>query len=137
MRTSTRCNRGVPRGRTRIARSVATLLTLFLLFVVSQSVSAQTCTTCLPVTAGHISIDGSPCDWNSSNLSSVLIKQYTPDPFGNGVLDNQFTQGSKDFLLAADLRWAIGQTKAKNDIANSAVAIINDTLYSYTGFDKN
>src|SRR5215203_2047263 len=129
MRTSTRCTRGGPQWRTRIAGSVKTVLTLCLLFIISQNLSAQTCTTCLPVTAGQITIDGSPCDWNSSNLAGVTIKQYTPDPFGNGVLDNQFTEGSKDFFLASDLRWSIGQTKAKNDIANSAVAIIGGTLY--------
>ena len=129
MRTSTRCNRGGPQWRTRIAGSVKTVLTLCLLFIISQNLSAQTCTTCLPVTPGQITIDGSPCDWNSTNLAGVAIKQYTPDPFGNGVLDNQFTEGSKDFQFAADLRWVIGQTKAKNDIANSAVAIIGNTLY--------
>jgi hypothetical protein len=128
MRTSTRCNRDVPRGRTRWARGVTTLLTLVLLFVISQSVSAQ-CTTCTPVIAGHIAVDGSPCDWNSTNLSLIPIHTYIPDAHGNGVVDNSFTQGSKDFYLATDLRWDITQTKAKTDIANAAVAIVDGNLY--------
>jgi large repetitive protein len=129
MRTSTRCNRNVPRGRTRFASSVTVLLTLFLLFFVSTNVSAQ-CGTCGTPT-GTIVVDGNPCDWRNANLSLIpgIIRSYQADPFGNGVLDNQFTEGSKDFLPASDLRWVIGQTKAKNDIANAAVAIYNGVLY--------
>src|SRR5829696_4312488 len=128
MRTSTqRCRPKI--GRTGLAGGFKVFLTLLLLSLVTQNVSAQ-CIACSTfVNTGTITIDGNPCDWRSSNLAGVAIKTYTPDPFGNGVLDNQFTEGSKDFMLAADLRWAIGQTKAKNDIANSAVAIIGDTLY--------
>ncbi|MGZ3952151.1 MAG: hypothetical protein ACXVBZ_12180, partial [Flavisolibacter sp.] len=130
MRTSTRCNRGVPRGRTRWAGGVTAMLTLFLLVVISQTVSAQTCTTCLPVIPGKITIDGSPCDWNSSNLAGHgYILSYVRDPYGNGVLDTSFTQGSKDFNQTSDNTWVYGQTKAKNDIANAEVVIIGDTLY--------
>ena len=39
--------------------------------------------------------------------------------------DDQYTQGSKDFLFGAVQRWAIGQTKAKNDIANGSAALVN------------
>ncbi len=45
------------------------------------------------------------------------------------MVDNQFTQGSKDFLLAADLAWAIVQTKAKNDIANGGFGLANQVKF--------
>ena len=47
------------------------------------------------------------------------------------LVDNQFTQGSKDYLKAADLRWSLGSTKDKNDIVNAAAVIIGDFLYFY------
>ena len=91
--------------------------------------SAITCSpgTCTP--AGTIVVDGNPCDWNSTNFSTFPIRSYMPDPFGNGVVDNQFTEGSKDFFDAHDLRWSISQTKAKNDIANGAAVLVGTTLY--------
>src|SRR5215213_7229206 len=106
MRTSTRCTRGGPQWRTRFASGVKITLTLCLLFIISQNSRAQ-CVACSTYAgpAGQIVIDGNPCDWRSSNLSGVVIKTYTADPFGSGVVDNSFTQGSKDFMLAADLRW--------------------------------
>src|SRR5829696_5150047 len=128
MRTSTqRCRPKI--GRTLWAGGFKLFLTLILLSFVSHNLSAQCIACSTYVNTGTIVIDGNPCDWRSSNLAGVAIKNYTPDPFGNGVLDNNFTQGSKDFFEASDLRWTIGQTKAKNDIANSAVAIIGGTLY--------
>ncbi len=72
-------------------------------------------------------VDGNPIDWNATPAGA-----HVQDPFGNGVLDNQFTQGSKDFHLAANLRWAIGQTKAKNDIANAA-AFLDGAILRFAG----
>ncbi|QNA43584.1 T9SS type A sorting domain-containing protein [Lacibacter sediminis] len=77
-------------------------------------------------------IDGNPIDWNSANFNLFAIKQYTSDAFGNGVVDNQFTEGSKDFFFANQLVWSISQTKAKNDIANAA-AIIKDGILYFAG----
>ena len=79
-----------------------------------------------PTPVGQIVIDGNPCDW--SGLAGQPIKAYVPDAFGNTV-DNQFTLGSKDFNLASDLRWSLGQTKDKGDIANAAAALIDGFLY--------
>src|SRR4030095_1461819 len=72
-----------------------------------------TCTAgpCTP--AGTIVIDGNPCDWNQANFSTFPIRSYQLDAFGNGQVDNQFTEGSKDFFEAHDLIWSISQTKAK------------------------
>jgi len=85
-------------------------LTLLLLNFFVQNTSAQI-----------IKIDGNSTsfagEWNQAFITHVQ------DPFGNGVLDNQFTQGSKDFFFAADWRWEIGQTKAKNDLQNAAASI--------------
>ena len=135
MRTSTRCNRGGPQWRTRIAGSVKIVLTLCLLFSISTNLFAQgggpvTCPTCPATFSGTIRVDGNPCDWRSGNIALVnpLVFSYRADPFGN-TQDTSFTEGSKDFMFAADLRWTFGQTKAKNDIANAAVAIVGDTLY--------
>ena len=99
------------------------MLTLFLLLVISQNVAAQKTTTCpdCPTTfPGVIRVDGNPCDWRSGNIaaSHPLVFSYVQDPFGN-TSDTSFTEGSKDFMLAADLTWTFGQTKAKNDIANA------------------
>ncbi|MEJ8840741.1 hypothetical protein WG954_00005, partial [Lacibacter sp. H375] len=77
-------------------------------------------------------IDGNPIDWNSANFNLFTIKQYESDAFGNGVVDNQFTEGSKDFFFANQLVWSISQTKAKNDIANAA-AIIKDGILYFAG----
>jgi len=79
--------------------------------------------------AQTITIDGNPSDWNSTNFNSFLIKKYQLDAFGNGVVDNQFTEGSKDFFQANQLVWSISQTKAKNDIANAAAILVGNTLY--------
>ncbi len=79
--------------------------------------------------AQTITVDGNPIDWASGNFNLFATKKYVADPKGNGVVDNQFTEGSKDFLLAADLAWVIGQTKAKNDIANAAAVIKDGILY--------
>src|SRR5690349_18026884 len=78
-------------------------------------------------------IDGNPIEWNratpASNFNQFAVKQYQLDAFGNGVVDNQFTEGSKDFFFANQLVWSISQTKAKNDIANGAAIIHNNILY--------
>ncbi|HLP35369.1 Ig-like domain-containing protein [Lacibacter sp.] len=78
-------------------------------------------------------IDGNPIEWNrgtpGSNFNLFPVKQYQLDAFGNGVVDNQFTEGSKDFFFANQLVWSISQTKSKNDIANGAAIIYNNTLY--------
>jgi hypothetical protein len=95
-------------------KGISSLILLLILFLFSNFLSAQQV----------IIIDGNTSDW-SGNLS---IK-HVQDPFGNGVVDNQFTQGSKDFLLAADLAWAIGQTKAKNDIANGGFGLANQVKF--------
>ncbi|HEX7902712.1 MAG TPA: hypothetical protein VF487_02455 [Chitinophagaceae bacterium] len=78
---------------------------------------------------GTIVIDGNPCDWSSTNFATFAIKSYQLDKFGNGVVDSQFTQGSKDFFEAEDLRWSVSQTKAKNDIANGAAVLVGTNLY--------
>ncbi|HET9055219.1 MAG TPA: hypothetical protein VFN30_00080, partial [Chitinophagaceae bacterium] len=43
-------------------------------------------------------IDGNPQEWSISNINSIPIHAYVLDPFGTGVIDNQFTS-SKDFYL--------------------------------------
>jgi hypothetical protein len=74
-------------------------------------------------------IDGNPQEWTQANINSIPIHSFIHDAFGNGVVDSQFTEGSKDFLLAADLRWAVSQTKAKNDIANAAALLTDGKLF--------
>ncbi|HEX4956940.1 MAG TPA: hypothetical protein VFV46_02080, partial [Lacibacter sp.] len=81
------------------------------------------------VKAQSITIDGSATDWFSSNFNQFTFRKYVPDAFGNGVVDNQFTEGSKDFFPANQLVWSISQTKAKNDIANAAAVLDNNILY--------
>ncbi|MBB1284372.1 hypothetical protein HRH25_08315, partial [Flavisolibacter sp. BT320] len=115
MRTSNRCYQN-SKWRTAITGGVKAFLTLFFLIFLATKSTAQ------------INIDGDPSDW-CNTLATQPIKAYVPDPRGNGVLDNQFTQGSKDFMPAGELRWEIGQTKAKNDIANAAATLIGCTLY--------
>ena len=73
--------------------------------------------------AQTITIDGNPSDWGASNFNLFITKKYQPDAYGNGVVDNQFTEGSKDFFPANQLVWSISQTKAKNDIANGAAIL--------------
>lgn len=79
--------------------------------------------------AAQITVDGNPIEWGTGAVTGLPSFTYIANPFGNGVVDNQFTEGSKDFLLAADLIWSIGQTKAKNDLANGAALILNGNLY--------
>src|SRR5260221_34127 len=90
---------------------------------------SPTCTAgpCTP--AGTIVVDGNPCDWSLTNLNTFAVHSYQLDAFGNGVVDSQFTQGSKDFMEAEDQRWSVSQTKAKNDIANGAAVLVGNTLY--------
>lgn len=44
-------------------------------------------------------------------------------------MDDQFTEGSKDFFPTNQLVWSNSQTKAKNDIANGAAVIKDNVLY--------
>jgi large repetitive protein len=103
---------------TNLAKACCTLL-LLSAFMLINNLNAQI-----------IMIDGDPTDWGSGNPALT----YVPDPWGN-VVDNGYTQGSKDFFLAADKVWEIGQTKGKNDIANAAAylyvapGMADDTLY--------
>jgi hypothetical protein len=101
-------------------RRLATFL-LFLFILGGDSLMAQT-----------INIDGNPSDWNASNFNLFPVRTYQTDAYGNGVVDNQFTEGSKDFFPANQLVWSISQTKAKNDIANGA-AIIKDGILYFAG----
>lgn len=96
------------------------LFLLFLLTFTSSKVSAQF------TPAG---IDGNPQEWTVANINSIPIHAFVHDAFGNGVVDSQFTQGSKDFLFGADLRWAVSQTKPKNDIANAAAILTDGKLF--------
>ena len=83
---------------------------LFLLggFLIPAKLSAQ------------VNIDGNSTEW-----SAYGTPPHIQDPFGNGVVDNQFTEGTKDFSLASGMVWSISQTKAKNDIANGIAVIVN------------
>ncbi|MEO7266339.1 MAG: hypothetical protein ABIW38_15590, partial [Ferruginibacter sp.] len=67
-------------------------------------------------------IDGNPIDW--CNFGS-----HFQDAYGHGVVDSSFTQGSKDFKFAIDNTWEVGQTKAKNDIANGAASLVTQVRY--------
>jgi hypothetical protein len=106
------------RGR-RICTSILFFF-LFLLTFTTNKVNAQ-------FTAAGI--DGDPQEWTVPNINSIPIHAFLHDAFGNGVVDSQFTEGSKDFLIAADQRWAISQTKAKNDIANAAAVLTDGKLF--------
>ncbi|MCK5402053.1 MAG: hypothetical protein KAJ28_10505, partial [Flavobacteriaceae bacterium] len=90
-----------------------------------------------------VDIDGNPFEWGTLQITTLPTHDYVHDPSGGGVVDNQFTEGSKDFMDAGlgtvdhpqHLVWAWGQTKAKNDIENAAAVVIqnpvlNDTLRS-------
>lgn len=76
-------------------KGINSLILLFVLFLFSNFLTAKV-----------ITIDGNTTDW-SGNPS---IK-HVQSPFGNGTIDNQFTQGSKDFLFANELAWSIGLGK--------------------------
>jgi len=95
------------------SRGISSLILLLILFLFSNFLSAQ------------INVDGNPTEWGTT---APLLNGYkhVGDPFGNGVVDSQFTNGSKDFFTAANLTWAIGQTKAKNDICNAATVVLTD-----------
>jgi hypothetical protein len=90
---------------------------MFLFLWAGFSASAQT-----------ITIDGNPIDWSDPLVRSNPTYTHVIDDWGKGT-DNQFTQGSKDFMLAADQRWSVGQTSNKTDIANAAVVMIGCKLY--------
>ncbi|WP_284651199.1 hypothetical protein, partial [Flavobacterium terrisoli] len=103
------------------SKGVISILMLLILFLFSNISTAQ------------ITVDGNPIDWNSANFNTFPVKSYVLDAYGTGQVDNQFTS-SKDFFLADGtgtgyLGWVIGQTKAKNDIANAAAVLDNGILY--------
>jgi hypothetical protein len=81
------------------------------------------------VSYAQITIDGDPQEWDDAIITSNSYFVHTPDPFGNGVVDNQFTEGSKDITPALLQVWAEGQTKGKNDIANGAAVLIDGIIY--------
>ncbi|MFN3969349.1 hypothetical protein, partial [Flavobacterium sp.] len=104
------------------SKGVISILMLLILFLFSNISTAQT-----------ITVDGNPIDWNFANYNTFPVKSYVLDAYGTGQVDNQFTS-SKDFFLADGtgtgyLGWVIGQTKAKNDIANAAAVLNNGILY--------
>ncbi|MDP4282270.1 MAG: SprB repeat-containing protein, partial [Bacteroidota bacterium] len=107
---------------TRIKRSVAILLLLFPALFLNFTTKAQI------VYDWPFVVDGNPIEWTSDSVVALPTYQHITDPFGNTV-DNQFTQGSKDFMLAADQRWAYGQTKSKNDLCNVGAVIYNHKLH--------
>jgi hypothetical protein len=107
-------------GSTKRTCTRVLFLCAFLMAFMTSNVSAQF------TSAG---IDGNPQEWTQANINSIPIHSFIHDAFGNGVVDSQFTEGSKDFLFAADLRWVVSQTKAKNDIANAAALLTDGKLF--------
>ncbi len=76
--------------------------------------------------AQTITIDGDPSDWNTVTGLPTFV--HVVDAWNVGT-DNQFTQGSKDFMLGADQRWSLSPVSNKTDIANAAAVIIGCNLY--------
>ena len=122
-KTKTQHDRGKTFFRRHCLRGLASPIILLLLFLMAAGDGLM---------AQIINIDGNPYDWNASNFNLFPIRTYQGDAYGNGVVDNQFTEGSKDFFPANQLVWSISQTKAKNDIANGA-AIIKDGILYFAG----
>ncbi len=95
------------------SRGISSLIILFVLFLFSNFLTAQT-----PV----IKIDGlttSPAgEWNQAGIT------HLQDLFGNGVREDQFATGTKDFFFATAMDWSLSQTKGKTDLANGAGAIL-------------
>jgi hypothetical protein len=100
-----------------LRKTIMTVLLFCSVFLLNTTIKAQ------------IVIDGNPSEWGTVAVTGLPYYVYVSDSYGSGMLDNGFTQGSKDFMLASDLTWTWGQTKGKNDIANVATVIIEDTLY--------
>jgi hypothetical protein len=71
----------------KLTRACCTLL-LFLAFMPIFHLQAQ------------INIDGLADEWSTPYVTSQSYFVYLTDPYGSGVPDNHFTQGSKDFFLA-------------------------------------
>lgn len=114
-----------PSGFNKIGHRSSNIFSLFAVFLSFFTSFSQE----LPTTSAN-----PPTVWGVNNLNLIESNNlgfitHVEDPFGNGVVDNQFTQGSKDFFEAQDLRWVIGQTKAKNDIANGAAILVGTTLF--------
>jgi|GEM_PF-6549506 len=76
-------------------------------------------------------IDGNPTEWDDPEVTGLPFFSYVLDPYGQGVVDNAFTQGTKDFLIASKKIWEIGQTKPKNDLCNGAAVVRVDCNGDY------
>lgn len=100
---------------------ISSIFLLLILFSFSNFSSAQ------------FAIDGDPSDWNDTVFNTFPVRSYVLDAHGTNQVNNQFN-GSKVFFLADGigtnyLGWVIGQTKAKNDIANVATVLDEGILY--------
>src|SRR6187399_2083112 len=89
-----------------LGKSVKLILTFLFLNFLTQSISAQS-----------VKIDGlansapqGANEWCQSGLTHIQ------DLYGNGVAEDQYATGSKDWQYAADWRWSFSQTKGKNDL---------------------
>ncbi|MBI2731126.1 MAG: hypothetical protein HYX40_10305 [Sphingobacteriales bacterium] len=67
-------------------------LTVFLLLLITGFVSKAQFSVA--------NIDGNPIEWSITNVNSIPIHAYTLDKFGSGVVDDQFSTGTKDFFTA-------------------------------------
>ncbi|MDT0552656.1 hypothetical protein, partial [Urechidicola vernalis] len=89
----------------------------------------------------QVEIDGDPTEWGTTDVIDLPTHQHNVDFYGNGVVDDQFTTGSKDFfecgnIVPQHLVWTFGQTKAKNDIANGAAVVITSPTIKPAGVDN-
>ena len=107
----------------RIGKRILFLFVFFMAFTLTK-INAQ-----FTVDA----IDGNPSEWRVTNINSIPIHSFIHDAFGTGVVDSEFTNGSKDFFFGADLRWDVSQTKPKNDIANAAAVLTPDGKLFFAG----
>ena len=97
-----------------LGTSVKIILTLLFLNFFVQNISAQT----VRIDGFANSAPAGANEWCQAGLTHIQ------DLFGNGVAEDQFTEGSKDFFFAADWRWSISQTKGKNDLANVSAGVV-------------
>ena len=78
-------------------------------------------------------IDGNPQEWCCSDITGSPTFTHVNDPFSTGVLDNQFTMGSKDYNETTANYWSMGQTKLKNDLANGAAVLLEGQYLCFAG----
>src|SRR6187402_2263889 len=97
-----------------LGTSVKIILTFLFLNFLTQSISAQS-----------VKIDGlansapqGANEWCQAGLTHIQ------DLYGNGVAEDQYATGSKDWQYASDWRWSISQTKGKNDLANVSAGVV-------------